>query len=363
MNNVDGVFTRYVGQMFITRFIGLLIFFVLLLQMLDLLNNSTEIYAAEGADWRSIAKYISLRAPQIANQFIPFAALLGIVFTLTALNNRSEITIMRAAGMSVQRVLFPMGFFCGLIAAAHFIFNETYVVGSNERLAYWEANEYAVNLPPQTATRTDVRFVNGRELIDADSAARDGQIIRLDGVEIYQLGADGLINNIIKAKSAIFEKETWRLISARKMVPGNPVSALSSQLDWNTNLDPEVLFAISLNPDRTSLETLVQQIRELEKNETDTSNEFTSLLGRFSKPLSTLIMPLLGAIAGYGVTRSGVQLMRAVSGASLGFGYFVIENLMLALGKLGAVPAVLGAFFPFALFLIVGFSILLAMEN
>jgi lipopolysaccharide export system permease protein len=79
--------------------------------------------------------------------------------------------------------------------------------------------------------------------------------------------------------------------------------------------------------------------------------------------MATLLMPLLGAIAGFGVSRQGNQLIRAIAGAGLGFGYFVVENLMLAIGKLGVVPPMLGAFFPFALFIVVGFAILLAMES
>jgi lipopolysaccharide export system permease protein len=89
----------------------------------------------------------------------------------------------------------------------------------------------------------------------------------------------------------------------------------------------------------------------------------TSLLSRLSRPMGTLVMPLLGAIAGFGVSRQGNQLARASLGAALGFGYFVAENLMLALGKLGVVPPMIGAFFPFSMALVVGFSILLAMEN
>jgi lipopolysaccharide export system permease protein len=79
--------------------------------------------------------------------------------------------------------------------------------------------------------------------------------------------------------------------------------------------------------------------------------------------MATLVMPLLGAIAGFGVARQGNQLVRASAGAALGFVYFVAENLMLAVGKLGVVPPMLGAFFPFAMFLIIGFAILLAMES
>ena len=75
---------------------------------------------AEGAGGASLIRYILLRAPMIASQFTPFAALLGIVLTLAGLSHSSEITVMRAAGMSIYRVLSPIGFVCALIAIAHF---------------------------------------------------------------------------------------------------------------------------------------------------------------------------------------------------------------------------------------------------
>ncbi|MEO0399048.1 MAG: LptF/LptG family permease [Pseudomonadota bacterium] len=363
MNRIDSVFMVYVGRMFATRFIGLLIFFIILLQMLDLLNNSTEIYAAEGADWRSIAKYIGLRAPQIASQFAPFAALLGIVLTLTALNQRSEVTIMRAAGMSAQRVLFPIGFICFLIASTHFLFHETLVVKTFGELAYWEANDYAMDLPPEGATRTDIRYAHEFDFISAASAARKGDEIQLNDVVIYERDETGLTTHVVEAKSAVFSQAGWLLNNVTSVKADDLSSRTADTAEWSTSLDPEVLFAISLNPERATLPVLMRRIGQLRAAGADVANELTSFLGRFSKPLSTLVMPLLGAVAGYGVTRSGAQLARAAGGAALGFGYFIAENLMLALGKLGAAPAVLGAFLPFALFMIVGFAILLAMEN
>ncbi|MEO1015802.1 MAG: LPS export ABC transporter permease LptG [Pseudomonadota bacterium] len=358
-----GVFVQYVGRMFATRFVGLLIFFIVILQMLDLLNNSTEIYAAEGADWRSMVKYISLRAPQIASQFTPFAALLGVVATLSTLNQRSEITIMRSAGMSAHRVLRPVFVACGAIVLAHFAFHELVVVGATKRLSYWEANDYRVDLAPQTDTRTNLQFALDEEFIDAASAGRVNGLVRLDGLTVYQLDAEGLASAVEEARSAIHDGAAWTLQNVRTLSTTGEPGLTVDEKTWETKLDPDILFAMTLQPDRTSLPSLVKQISELRRNQASATNELTSFFARIAKPLSTLLMPLLGAIAGYGVMRSGAQLFRAATGAALGFGYFVAENLLIALGKLGAIPAVIGAFFPLMMFAIVGIAILLAMEN
>ena len=111
----------------------------------------------------------AVRAPQIASQFTPFAALLGIVVTLAGLSHTSEITIMRAAGMSIHRVLFPLGFVCALVAATHFLFHETVTVKAGEALDYWEANDYALDLPADTGTRTNIWIEFDGEIISAES--------------------------------------------------------------------------------------------------------------------------------------------------------------------------------------------------
>lgn len=354
---------KYVGRHFLIRFLGLLIFFVILLQMLDLLNNSSDVLAPEGAGWTSIAKYISLRSPQLISQFAPFAALLAIVITLSVLNHQSEITIMRAAGMSVHRVLYPIGFACLMVALAHFAFHESVVINASERFAFWEANDYAIDLPADNGTRTNVRMTYEGTYVKADSAARLDDTVRLQGVKIEQLDPGGLTSSVLTARTAIYKNGRWRLFGVIDHDVETMRAVATDERTWETTLNPDLLFALSVEPDRTTLGELISKIRRLGEEGADPSAAATSFFARFSKPMSTLVMPLLGAIAGFGVSRQGAQLARAITGAALGFGYFVVENMALAFGKLGVFPALLGAFFPLIIFTIIGFTILLRMEN
>ena len=167
----------------------------------------------------------------------------------------------------------------------------------------------------------------------------------------------------IAARAARYEAGRWKLFDVREYSGGTNRMVRTASADWQTSLNPETLFALTLNPDRTSLVELQRKIAQLRADGASTRSATTSLLGRFSKPAATLVMPLLGAIAGFGIRRQRNLLQRAILGSVLGFSYFVAENMMLALGKLGVAPAMIGAFFPFAIFMVVGFSILLAMEG
>lgn len=360
---MQNVFTFYAGRMFLVRFAGLLIFFVIILQMLDLLNKSSDILAPDGAGGAELLRYIALRAPQIASQFTPFAALLSIVLTLAGLSHTSEITVMRAAGMSVNRVLAPFGVMCGFIVVVHFVFHETITAPSFEKLEYWEANDFALDLPEDQEVRTNIRVKFDGEFIKAESATRSGDQVLLRGLTAYAIDEEGLAYGGIEARTARFEDGVWRLFNVRSFESETLQVTQSDTAVWTNSLDPEYLFALALKPEQTSLGELLRKIQQLHSDRADARDAMTSFLSRFSKPMATLVMPLLGAIAGFGIHRQGVLLLRAITGSALGFTYFVAENLALAFGKLGILPAIIGAFFPLALFLVVGFAIILAMEN
>ena len=88
-----------------------------------------------------------------------------------------------------------------------------------------------------------------------------------------------------------------------------------------------------------------------------------ALWHKIAKPLSAVLMPLLGAVAAFGLARSGQLFIRAVIGMALGFAYFVAENFALAMGNIGAYPPLLAAWSPFILFFLIGETVLIRTEE
>ena len=76
-----------------------------------------------------------------------------------------------------------------------------------------------------------------------------------------------------------------------------------------------------------------------------------------------MLMPLLGAVAAFGLARSGKLFIRAVIGMFLGFAYFVADNFAVAMGNLGTDPPLLAAWAPFLLFLLIGETVLFRTEE
>src|SRR5690606_1032695 len=84
---------------------------------------------------------------------------------------------------------------------------------------------------------------------------------------------------------------------------------------------------------------------------------------KISGPLSAILMPLLGAVAGFGLARSGHLLARALIGMALGFAFFVVDNAALAMGSFGGYPPFLAAWAPFLLFFLLGETVLVRTEE
>jgi len=128
-------------------------------------------------------------------------------------------------------------------------------------------------------------------------------------------------------------------------------------------LAPEELTLAKVDPDETGFFELMRKIDQMEAAGKPTSEARAGLWHKISGPLSILLMPLLAAVAAFGLARSGQVLLRACIGMALGFAYFVADNFSLAMGNVGAYPPLLAAWAPFFLFLLVGEAVLIRSEE
>ena len=358
-----GSLDMYLAKLFASRYIMILIGLVATLQMLDLLSESDNIMAGEGATYSDLWHYVTLRTPTLLSLFSPFVALLASIMCLAGLNVHSEIVIMKAAGWSAFRIITPMILMSLLIACLHFIFAETVVVSALAELRNWKENKYAADLPPAPDTVYDSWVSDGNNLVKAESASRNGSILLLDKVTQYIRDKDLHITSLIKADFAVYRDGKWTMFEVKEFNIRTLKVTPMENLIWDTNIPPERFMALALKPDQVNLQTLRAAIAQLTKEGHDTASFKTMLSQKFVAPLSTLLMPLLAGLAAFGLHRGGNLFIRIALTGGLGFGYFVVNNLFIALGQYGAVPPLVAAWLPFMLFLLIGISFILLTEE
>ncbi|HEX7853190.1 MAG TPA: LPS export ABC transporter permease LptG [Sphingobium sp.] len=351
----------YMGKTFLTRCIAMLAMLVLVLQVLDLLSEAGNVLAHQGNGEAQLWHYVSLRVPQIIATFLPFAVLLGTLITLTTLNANSEVISMKAAGLSAHQILAPLMLVAGAIAAISFSFNERVVVRSTATLLAWQAAGFG-DIPPDSGVKANVWVRDGDDLVHTDFVVGRGNAVSLRGITIYDRAGGNLIATI-EAPRGHREGNAWRLENAKRFDVGRGSFDTLGSIVIGSNVRPDQFTLAHVDADTLSYWELGDAIQELRAAGRPTAELEAARWHKIAGPLSTLLMPLLGAVAAFGVARSGKLFVRAVIGMALGFGFFVADNFALAMGDLGAYPPFLAAWAPFLLFLLVGETVLIYTEE
>jgi lipopolysaccharide export system permease protein len=351
----------YLAWSFLKTSFGVLIGLVVILAMLDLLGNSGRILAQPGNGNAELWRYVGLRLPQIIQQFLPFALLLGTLITLASMNQHSEIISMKAAGISAHQIIAPLILASLVVAAVNFAFNERIATRATAALNAWADVKYAA-VPPEDGAQTNVWVRVGDDLIFASQVSGSGSETRLRGVTVYDR-TGGTLTGILEAESGRYANPGWELTNTRRFDLETNNLATAPRLTVAQEVEPIQFTLAAVDPDEQDFWELRRSIDSLESAGRSIRSAESSWWHKLSGPLSSALMPLLAAIAAFGLARSGQLFLRAVVGMGLGFSYFVADNFALAMGNFGAYPPFMAAWGPFFLFLLIGETVLVRTEE
>jgi lipopolysaccharide export system permease protein len=185
----------------------------------------------------------------------------------------------------------------------------------------------------------------------------------MQNVSWYQRDPAGMVTAQIRSPRATYANPGWRLESPVRFDVKTTTTQRLGSLVIAKGVDPGQVAISSVDADSESLFALSRSIDELRAAGRRTSELDGKWWHKLSGPLSSVLMPLLGAVAAFGLARSGQLLIRAIIGMALGFTYFVIDNAALAMGNFGGYPPLIAAWAPFLLFALVGETVLIRTEE
>lgn len=352
----------YMARKFLSSILAVAALLFLVLQSLDLLGQSGKILAYSGNGQAQLLTYISLRAPQIIDLVLPFSVLLATIITLATLNQNSEVVAMKAAGLSAHQVLAPLLIAAFGVSAITFVFSERILSRATATLSAWEAADFGP-IPRDSNVKANIWVREGDNIIQAQTVEGTGNAVRLTGVAVYARDGEGGIARIIRAREGVYTGKGWKLTDASQFDVASGQKKQLGDITAAGDVRPDQFTLSKVNPEGLSFLQLWQAIAELKAAGRPTASLEANLWHKLSGPLSALLMPLLGAVAAFGLARSGQLFLRAIIGMGLGFAYFVADNFALAMGNLGAYPPILAAWSPFFLFLMVGETVLIRTEE
>ncbi len=269
---------------------------------------------------------------------------------------------MKAAGLSAHQVLAPLLLTAAVVSLISFTFNERVVTRSSATLKAWTNAEFGP-IPTDSGVRNNVYMRDGSDILTAAAVTGEGAAIRMENVSWYRRDARGIIVETIRSPRATFAGPGWRLEDAVRFDVQSTVQERLGAIVVAPAITPAQVEISNVDADAQNLMQLTRSIRALKAAGRRTSELEGKWWHKISGPLSALLMPLLGAIAAFGLARSGQLLIRAVIGMMLGFAYFVADNAALAMGNFGGYPPMVAAWAPFVLFALIGETVLIRTEE
>src|SRR5207248_4552785 len=352
----------YMVRLFLTRSLAVLVALVLILMTLDLLGESGKILAIPGNGDAELWRYVSYRVPMLISRFLPFSVLLGTLIAFVGLNQHSEVVAMKAAGLSAHQILAPLIVASIVIAVGLFAFDEAVVVNSARVVNAWYDNDYKP-IPPDRGILTNVWVLSGEDLVRAGIVNGRAPNLIVRDLTVYER-TGGILQRVIRVALAVPRPAShdWALHDVRIYDAGMNVVRQVPLMTGLGGVTPQQLTIAKVEPTELDYWTLKRRIVELEAAGRPADEAKAGLAHKISAPISTLLMPLLAAVAAFGLARSGQVLLRASLGMALGFAYFVADNFSLAMGNAGAYPPFVAAWGPFLLFLLIGETVLVSTE-
>jgi len=298
-----------------------------------------------GATGRQLLSFYAARAPLLVSRALPFALLIATMLTVSRFSIDGELVGMRASGFSLRRAFLPVVLICGVLTPLYFGLVDV-VVPEAQQVSRHIRDVTIKGKPGDAVPRRDVWYRGGDRVYELRSFdERSGSAL---GVTILEIGADGAPTARSDAESASHQGDgVWRLASpTRYAIAGDSLRM--------TEAEPFTEIGIGLVPGVTTRQIssgeLDAKIAELQAAGYAATALRVDYWARHAAPFACLLLPLFGllfAISGPPFPTPAMNVVVAIASA---VAYLLITGIANSLGRGGALPPIVAAFLPLAIF-------------
>jgi lipopolysaccharide export system permease protein len=337
------------------------------IMLVDFVDVSRAMSGRPDVGFPQIAELVLLKSPSVILLLLPFVFLFGAMAAFAALNRRSELIAMRAAGVSAWRFLFPgaaAAFVVGVLAVA--VLNPS-AAALNGRFEDRRAALTGSNSPASTGEVWLRQGTPGGQIV-IHARSRDTRPgpLRLRGVSIFiqSVGSAGAVDfaRRIDADEAVLMPGYWRLIQAKEARVGSE-SVRSEMLSLPSTLDRRSAMEKFVAPGAVAFWDLPATIRAADLAGYSSAAYRLRMQQLLATPLLLTAMTLVAAAFSLRLLRLGDLAGLAAIGVALGFAVFLLNQLCGALGSTDVVPVVVAAWAPPTLALLGAVTLLCYTED
>jgi len=305
--------------------------------------------------------YVLLTIPGRVYELAPVAVLIGSLYSLTLLARQSEITVLRASGLSTANILIGLAKLGLAFALLTFIFGE-FVAPPAERMAQ-QFRMKAMSAMVGQEFRSGLWVKDENSFINVQAVQHDS---RLKGVRIYEFDKEHTLHSISDAEEGEFlPPDAWRLTNVVQTLFEKERTRVERvpEAQWRSALNPDILSVLMVVPERMSLVSLYRYIAHLKENSLKTQRYEIALWKKLVYPLAALVMLALALPFAYLQDRMGAVSVKVFAGIMLGITFHMLNGLFSNLGIINSWPPFFSAITPSALFLLAAASMLWWVER
>ena len=123
-------------------------------------------------------------------------------------------------------------------------------------------------------------------------------------------------------------------------------------MEWSSELNPDILGVLLVQPDKMSIVNLYLYIRHLSENKQKVERYEIAMWKKVIYPLAVVVMMILALPFAYIQVRAGGVSLKIFAGIMLGLVFHLLNNLFAHLGAINTWPPFLSAVTPSVLFLL-----------
>ena len=270
--------------------------------------------------------YSGLRLPRRIYEYMPMACLIGCLAGLGSMAANSELTVMRAAGVSINRIVYAVLKPMAVLMLISLLLGE-YVVPSLERIAQ---SHRAVAQGAGEALSNKGKGFWHREgnTFMRFNAVEPGGV--LHGITRYEFAEDNELKQVVYAQRALYQRSYWQMenIVITHFGDTNVWQDKKESGRWDTELTPEKLSVVIVTPRDMSISGLYRYAAYLDDQGLNSDPYMLSFWRKVTQPLSTFALVILGISFIFGPLRSVTPGYRIFSGIIVGMIYKYAEEIL-----------------------------------
>ncbi|MGA9342102.1 MAG: LPS export ABC transporter permease LptG [Rhodanobacteraceae bacterium] len=279
---------------------------------------------------------VLLTFPRRAYELFGYAALIGGLLGLGRLAGSSELTALRAAGMSKLRICASVVVVLAALTLLVVVVGETIGPAGEQKS---QSLELAAKSREVALARGGALWARDRGAVINANEARSrttpsGRVLELSDVRVFEFDPDGRLTTLSQAQSATYRHGVWTMKQVRRTEFGidSARSTEEAERQWPSGLDPRMLSLSIVQPQYMALRDLSHNIALLERNGQDASAFRESYWARVFHPLSILVLAFCALPFAFGSLRSGGLSKRLFIGIVLAIGFYFLQHAIVNFG-------------------------------